>query len=129
ALPSPVIYDVVDDGRIRVPVVVPDAIDLSGVHRPQKGWITTVEGENPELVVAGAKVEQGVSVRVEGHRALDDVPGEEPGPQVLPRRRIDEMNRRVVGAKDELGQPVRSLPDRGLAGPSHPAPDPRLSTL
>src|SRR3970040_109296 len=70
AVLSTFIHDVVDDGRIRVPVVVPDAIDLSGVHRPQKGWITTVEGENPELVVAGAKVEQGGCVRGEGHRDL-----------------------------------------------------------
>ena len=117
------VHDVVDDHRVRVPVVVPDAVNRLGVERPDLVWLFGVERDDAEPGVSRTRVEERESVGVECHRTLDDVSHVEVGAGPLSGLGVQEVDLLVVRTEDDLGDAIRPLPHHGLAGPSAAAPD------
>ncbi len=114
---------VVDDHRVRVPVVVPHPVHRIGAEPPQLGGLFPIEGDDAEVGVTRPGIEQRVAVGVEGDRSLDDVAHVERWSGVPPGGGVDEVDVLVVGPEDHLGDAVGPLPHQRLAGPSAAAPD------
>ena len=83
-----------------------------GVERPQTGGLGPVEGHDVQLSCAAARVDERHPVRVDGHRALDDVAGGEGRDDVLAGVVVHEVDRPVVGAEHHPRAPV-ALEHRG----------------
>ena len=94
------VEDAVDDGRARVPVVVPKSIDVERVHRPDLTCRFAIECDDPELVVPGAEVEQRIPVGVDAAPnpliKSSATKGSLVGSPVVA---VEEMNRTVVAAE------------------------------
>ncbi len=87
-----------------------------------------VDRQHPQLVVAGAAVDEGEPVRVDGDGALGDVTRGERREDGLAGRGVDEVEVVVVGAEHQPGA-TAPLEHRRLADPSGAAPHLGLAVL
>ena len=123
---------VADDQRGGVPVAVPQpGLQRVGSIESSAHSSTgspTVDGQDAQLVVARAAVDEREPVGVDGDRALGEVAGRERREDRLARGRVDEVELVVVGAEDHPG-PAVALEHRRLADPARAAPRAGLAVL
>ena len=122
AVLAPLEQVVAEHETAAVPVVVPfRRRHVVRRQPPELRRLRPVEGEYPEEAVTGPDVDEREPVGIDGDRSLDDVAGRERRQDVLAGRRVDEVDRAVVGAEHEP-RPAVALEHGRLAGPARPAP-------